>query len=91
MNCVAHAEGLICLTGGHDGPLSFTDTDATQTEIEWLMETFGKENVYAELQRHFNREEEARNQSVIALAKHNGLPLLATNGVNHATPVTTRS
>ena len=82
----AHAEGLICLTGGHDGPLSFTDTDATQTEIEWLMETFGKENVYAELQRHLNREEEARNQAVIALAKHNGLPLLATNGVNHATP-----
>ena len=81
-----HAEGLICLTGGDDGPLSFTDTDAAQKDTEWLIETFGKENVYAELQRHLNRDEEARNQAVMALAKRNGLPLLATNGVNHATP-----
>ena len=45
---------------------------------------FGKGNVYAELQRHFNREEEARNQAVVEIARRFSLPLLATNGVCHA-------
>ena len=83
----SHAEGLICLTGGSDGPLSLIDTDATRQATEWLIQVFGKKNVYAELQRHFNREEEARNQAVISLAEQFGLSLLATNGVNHATPI----
>ena len=43
-----------------------------------------KRNVYAELQRHFDREEEARNQIVVEVARSNHLPLLATNGVCHA-------
>jgi error-prone DNA polymerase len=81
-----HAEGLICLTGDSDGPLRVRDLDARQQNIEWLIETFGKENVYAELQRHFNRDEEAHNQAVIDVARRNGISLLATNGVNHATP-----
>ena len=79
-----HAAGLICLTGGFDGPLA--RTEEAQTTVEWLTEVFGKKNVYAELQRHFDREEEARNQLVIELARRNRLPLLATNGVCHATP-----
>jgi error-prone DNA polymerase len=83
----SHADGLICLTGGSDGPVSFINADSAQQSTEWLIETFGKENVYAELQRHFNRDEEARNQAVISLAKQYGLSLLATNGVNHATPL----
>jgi len=83
----AHADGLICLTGGSDGPVSFINADSAQESTEWLIEIFGKENVYAELQRHFNRDEEARNQAVISLAKQYGLSLLATNGVNHATPL----
>ena len=52
---------------------------------------FGKGNVYAELQRHFNREEEARNQAVIEIARRLKLPLLATNGVCHATRGAARS
>jgi error-prone DNA polymerase len=51
---------------------------------EWLIDVFGKHNVYAELQRHFNREEEARNHAVIELARRLKLPLLATNGVSYA-------
>jgi error-prone DNA polymerase len=43
-------------------------------------------SVYAELQRHLCREEEARNQAVISLARSVQIPLLATNGVRHATP-----
>ena len=51
-----------------------------------MIDLFGKKNVYAELQRHFDREEEARNHLVIELARRNRLPLLATNGVCHAIP-----
>ena len=84
-----HAGGLVCLTGSFDGPIAAAlnrgEREPQQT-IDWLIDVFGKENVYAELQRHFDREEEARNQAVIDLARRNHLPLLATNGVCHATP-----
>jgi len=82
-----YASGLICLTGGSDGPLRFDhhgDTKNTEKTAEWLIDVFGKGNVYAELQRHFNREEEARNQAVIEVARRLKLPLLATNGVSYA-------
>jgi len=86
-----YAEGLICLTGGHDGPLvkalnhrDAKNTEEAQRSAELLLDVFGKENVYAELQRHFNREEEARNQAVREIARRLHLPLLATNGVCHA-------
>jgi error-prone DNA polymerase len=86
-----YAEGLVCLTGAHDGPLAkllnHRDTanpEEVQRRTQWLIDVFGKGNVYAELQRHFNREEEARNQAVVDLARRFDLPLLATNGVCHA-------
>src|SRR5437867_3240365 len=88
-----HAAGLICLTGGFDGPIakSIDRNDARNTNeahdtAEWLLDVFGKPNVYAELQRHYDREEEARNQVVLEIARRSHLPLLATNGVCHATP-----
>ena len=71
------AEGLICLTG--EGP-------PLRSRFEKLMSIYGSRNVYAELQRHFQRDEEARNQAVLALARSLKLPLVATNGVRHATP-----
>ena len=44
------------------------------------------QNVYVELQRHFSRAEEARNQAALEIARKLSLPLLATNGVCHARP-----
>jgi error-prone DNA polymerase len=88
---VEHAEGLICLTGGSNGPLAkdihrrAESAETTQRNAEWLIDVFGKGNVYAELQRHFNRDEEAWNHSVIEIARRLKLPLLATNGVCYAT------
>ncbi|HEX5602584.1 MAG TPA: error-prone DNA polymerase, partial [Pyrinomonadaceae bacterium] len=89
----AHAKGLICLTGSFDGPIATVirpgDPDnaaKAQRTTEWLIDLFGKKNVYAELQRHLDREEEARNHLMIEIARRNRLPLLATNGVCHATP-----
>jgi error-prone DNA polymerase len=82
--------GLICLTGGDEGPLA----DALKTGgisrgtecVRNLCEIFGRENVYVELQRHYCREEEARNQAAVEIARKLSLPLLATNGVSHAQP-----
>jgi len=85
----AHAEGLVCLTGGSKGLLAkdFHQRGhrVAQRNAEWLINIFGKGNVYAELQRHFNRDEEARNHAVIEIAHRLKLPLLATNGVCYAT------
>src|SRR5579871_768169 len=65
------SEGLVCL---------LSEPDAS------VIGRFGAKNVYVELQRHLNRAEEARNQALVEFARQHGLPLLATNGVNHAYP-----
>ncbi len=84
-----HAEGLVCLTGGDEGPLAAAlnggGMDAARKTMHQLVSTFGPKNVYVELQRHSICEQEARNQAAIALAREFHLPLLATNGVNMAT------
>jgi len=85
-----YAPGLICLTGGEDGPLAIAlaqgGTDAALRTIDRLIGIFGHRNVYVELQRHFHREQETRNRVAIELARAFKLPLLATNGVCYATP-----
>ncbi len=54
--------------------------------LEQLIFIYGRGNVYVELQRHYNREQEARNQAAISLARSLGLPLLATQGAQYAKP-----
>src|SRR6266478_1912178 len=84
------SSGLICLTGGREGPLAHALRAGGKAEarkcLEELCATFGKHNVYVELQRHFSIEEERRNQTAIELARSMHLPLLATNGVCHVAP-----
>jgi error-prone DNA polymerase len=83
-----HAEGIICLTGGDDGPLATAlangGTEAARKCLERLVFIFGHNNVYVELQRHFHRDQEARNHIAIDLARSLKLPLLATNDVRYA-------
>ena len=84
------ADGLICITGGDEGPLAHALTtgglnDARRT-LEQLIFIYGRTNVYVELQRHYNREQEVRNQAAISLARSLGLPLLATQGAQYAKP-----
>ena len=82
--------GLICLTGGDEGPLAGALAQggerAARDLLKHLIRLFGQGNVYVELQRHNQREQEARNQCAVSLAASLGLPLLATNGVRYATP-----
>jgi len=84
-----HSQGLACLTGGDEGPLAAALARGGYAEalceVERLTHIFGPGNVFVELQRHFDREEEHRNQVAVRIARSLNLPLLATNGVNYAT------
>jgi len=83
-----YAPGLICLTGGADGPLAAAlqhgGSEEARAQVEQLIGLFGRGNVYVELQRHFHREEESRNRAAVAIARSLDLPLIATNGVCYA-------
>jgi len=83
-----YATGLICLTGGDEGPLAHAlaigGMEAGRSTLEQLIAIYGRENVYVELQRHYNRAQEARNHVAIELARSLGLPLLATQGAQYA-------
>ena len=65
------ARGLICLTRHPD---------------ERLLEIFGRHHLYAELQRHYHREEEARNQAILETAGRLKIPVVATNAPAYAVP-----
>ena len=84
------SQGLVCLTGDEHGPLAAAlargGIEQGRRAVEQLIRIFGRENVYLELQRHFYREQEARNQAAMEIARSLGVPLLATNGVSYAAP-----
>ena len=69
----SYAKGLVCLTGGAEGPLAAAlasgGYDAAKNEVERLIQIFGPSNVYVELQRHFDRQEEFRNQAAVRIAR----------------------
>jgi error-prone DNA polymerase len=82
------ASGLVCLTGGEEGPLAAALAQGGEKQahktIEHLVAIFGRKNVYIELQRHGLREQEWRNQAALRIARALSLPVLATNGVRYA-------
>ena len=51
-----------------------------------MIALYGRGNVYVELQRHYSRAQEARNQAAIELGRALHLPLLATQGAQYAKP-----
>ena len=83
----ARADGLVCLTGGDEGPvaraLASEGIDAARASLERLAAIFPG-RLHVELQRHRRRGEEHRNQALVDLARRLRLPLTATNGVRYA-------
>ena len=65
------SRGLICLT---------------RHPSERLLEIFGPRHLYAEIQRHYDREEEAHNQATRERARRLGIPVAASNGSAYAEP-----
>lgn len=85
-----YADGLTCLTGDEESPLHShllaDDRDGAERTVQQLIRTFGEQHVYVEVQRHHLRGEDRLVRSAVDLAAHFHLPLLATNGVQFATP-----
>ncbi|MEM7720631.1 MAG: DNA polymerase III subunit alpha, partial [Pseudomonadota bacterium] len=85
-----HAKGLICLTGGADGPvgrlLQAGARDAATALIAQLAELF-ENRLYIELQRHpgdggaLPQSEAVTEPAFLDMAYDLGLPLVATNDV----------
>jgi error-prone DNA polymerase len=84
-----YASDLVCMTGGEEGPLAAALVNGGEAQgrkvVETMVQTFGHRNVYIELQRHLEPEEEWRNQIALRIAESMNLPVLATNGVRYAT------
>src|SRR5215216_177616 len=71
-----HAAGLVCLSGCarhgvHDEPT-----------LRRLLAAFGRENLYVELQRPFQRDDRARNRRLAGLAERLGVAAVATGDVH---------
>ena len=58
----------------------------TEDRAQCLINVFGRENVYVEIQRHFLRGEDRINRALVDLASKFRLALIATNGVQYAKP-----
>jgi error-prone DNA polymerase len=90
-----HASGLICLAGGDRSPLTralaagqgsaTTRADRAQHVLDRLLGILGRGQVFIDIQRHLDPAEERRNRAAIDLARHVGVPIVATNDVRHGT------
>ena len=87
---VMHSEGLICLSGGPNGPLGKLLQNGqvvkAQALADQLASTFG-DRLYIELQRHPSEDgsvpeaEQLSERGLVEIAYAMGLPLVATNDV----------
>jgi len=77
-----HAEGLICLTGGHDGLLNrlvCAGRTGPADDLLARLETAFGDRLYLELQRHGRADDVIAEDYLIDRAYARGLPLVATN------------
>ncbi|MDX2080092.1 MAG: error-prone DNA polymerase [Terrimicrobiaceae bacterium] len=85
------SDGLLALTGDAEGVLDPDRPDLSRERLERLVKTFGRSNVFVEIERHLIRGEERRQTFVRDVASTAGLLLIATNNVllheRHRRPV----
>jgi len=84
----SHAEGLILLSGGPDGPVdplfAAGRTAEANAALAQMQAAFG-DRFYVELQRHGTAAEAAAEPGLVAFAYEHDAPLVATNDVYFAT------
>jgi error-prone DNA polymerase len=73
---LAHAEGLVCLSGCASRGIHEIGS------LRRLLEAFGPERLWVELQRPFQRHDRARNRALAALARRLNLACVATGNVH---------
>jgi DNA polymerase-3 subunit alpha len=90
----AHAEGLIALTGGTDGPIDPLFAAGRGAEaraaLDEMRRVFG-DRLYVELQRHGLAAQAAAEPGLVAWAYDSDTPLVATNDVYFAAAETYRA
>jgi DNA polymerase III subunit alpha len=83
------ADGLICLSGGPEGPLDEAlvqgQAPLAAQQATQLKTLFG-DRFYIELQRHGTENERAAETGLIDIAYEQAIPLVATNECYFATP-----
>jgi error-prone DNA polymerase len=83
---IDHAEGLVCLTGcagrsviGHSAIARGAHDEPTARR---LLDAFGPEGLYVELQRPYARHDRARNRALAAQARRLGVRCVATGDIH---------
>ena len=87
----AHHGHWVVLTGCRKGSvpaaLARHGPTAAETELNKLIEMFGRDNVVVELVDHDQPLDDARNDALFDLAGRAGVGVVATNNVHYAAPV----
>ena len=82
-----HAKGIIALTGCIGGKVPnkiiHDNPDGAKNDLLTLIDIFGKENLFVEIQDHGMEEEKKANETLIRFAKEEGLGLVATNDAHY--------
>src|SRR4051812_4374744 len=82
-----HADGVICLTGCLASRSSRRIVDGRLTDarshLDDLVQVFGAEDVYFEVQRNGVAEQEQVNEAIVRFAAEMGRPLVATADVHY--------
>jgi error-prone DNA polymerase len=84
-----HAEGLVCLSGCAERSALFAEGTPTRGGAAHdegiarrLLDVFGPQSLYVELQRPFARHDRARNRALVALGRRLGVSCVASGDVH---------
>jgi error-prone DNA polymerase len=77
-----HAEGLVCLTGCAGRSALDPPASGGEGMARRLLDAFGPQDLYVELQRPYARDDRARNRAFAAAARRLGLRCVATGDVH---------
>ena len=84
-----HSEGLIalsaCLAGGIPRRLRAGDYEGAKKYALKLLDIFGEEHFYLELQDHGLPEQREVNRGILKISAETGIPLVATNDAHYLT------
>src|SRR5687767_8593577 len=82
-----HAKGVIALSGCLSGRVSKALSEGrpkdARADLDRLVQIFGRDSTYVELQNAGLAEQQQVNPELIALADETGLPLIATGDVHY--------
>lgn len=82
-----YSHGLIattaCLNGPLSRPLKAKQSETAKENLNILIDIFGKENVYLEMQYRHMAEQQLVNEGLKQLAKEFDLPLIVTNDIHY--------